>query len=175
MSFDLLRRFRSLATLAVLAVLVLIGVTWGWSAVTEPLPESEDPPICEEVTVAAGEKVYPEQVTVSVLNAGTRQGLADSTMQALVNKGFAKGDNANAPSRADVAGAEIWTDEPESAAVALVASYLAKNGKGIVVTEQEPTEIGINIVVGDKFGDVVKGRKAVTASVDTTVCTPPAE
>ena len=175
MRFDLLGRFRSLATLGVLAVLLLIGVTWGWSAVTEPLPNSEDPPICSEVTVEAGEKIYPEQVTVSVLNAGSRQGLAGSTMQALVNKGFAKGDNANAPSRADVAGAEIWTDAPDSAAVALVRSYLAKNGKGVVVREQEPTEVGINIVVGDQFGKVVKGRKAMTANDDTTVCTPPSE
>ena len=175
MSFDLLRRFRSLATLGALGVLLLIGVTWGWSAVTAPLPESEDPPICEEVTVAAGDKVYPDQVTVSVLNAGTRQGLASNTMEALVNKGFAKGGNANATSRADVAGAEIWTDEPESAAVALVASYLAKNGKGVAIREQEPTELGVNVVVGDQFGAVVKGRKAVTAAEDTTVCSPPSE
>jgi len=174
-TFDLLRRFRSLATLGVLAVLLLIGVTWGWSAVTEPLPESDDPPICDEVTVEAGEKVYPEQVTISVLNAGTRQGLAGTTMQALVNKGFAKGDNANAPSRADVTTAEIWTDAPDSAAVTLVRSYLAKQGKGVVIREQEPTEVGVNIVVGDKFGKVVKGRKAVTAEDDTTVCSPPSE
>jgi hypothetical protein len=172
MTFDLLRKFRSVATLGVLLVLLLVGVSWGWSAVTAPLPETGDPPICDDVTVDEGDKIYPEQVTVSVLNAGTRDGLASQTMQALVGKGFVRGDNANAPSRADVAGAEIWTDDPESAAVALVASYLAENGKGVTIREQDPSELGVNVVVGDRFGKVVKGRKAVTARQATTVCSP---
>jgi hypothetical protein len=175
MSFDLLGRFRSAATLGVLAVLLLVGVTWGWSSMTAPFPESEDPPICEDVTIAAGEKVYPDQVTVSVLNAGERAGLAASIMQALVDEGFVAGERANAPSRTNVAKAEIWTDDPQSAAVHLVASYLAKNGKGVAIREQETDELGVNVVVGDKFTDVVKGRKSLTAQEDTTVCSPPAE
>jgi hypothetical protein len=174
MSFDILRKFRSLATLAVLAVLLLIGVSWGWSAVTAPLPKTVDPPICENVTVAQGEKVYPDQVTVSVLNAGNKEGLAFSTMEALVGKGFVQGHRANAPKESGVARAEIWTDDPDSAAVALVASYLAKNGKGVAIKEQDTTEIGINVVVGDRFSDVVKGRKSLAARADTTVCSPPA-
>lgn len=174
MTFDLLRRFRSLATLAVLLVVLLVGVSWGWSAVTAPLPESSDQPLCEEVTVPAGEKVYPDQVTVSVLNAGTRQGLASSTMDALVGAGFVQGRRANAPSATTVARAEIWTDDPSSAAVRLVASHLAKNGKRVAIRERETTEVGVNVIVGDKFTKVVKGRKAVKTQVAATLCAPPA-
>ena len=175
MNFDLLRKFRSLATLGVLGVLMLIGVTWGWSAVTAPLPETVDPPICEDVTVAAGDKVYPDQVTVSVINAGSREGLASQTMEALTGAGFTRGEIANAPGKSNVAFAEIWTDEPQSAAVRLVASYLAKNGKGVAIKEQATASLGINVVVGDDFTKVVKGRKTLTAETDATICTAPTE
>ncbi len=172
MSFDLLRKFRALATLAVLGVLMLLGVTWGWSAVTAPLPEYEDPPICENTTLATGDKVYPDQVTVSVINAGKTEGLAGKTMEALVAKGFFKGELANAPDGSKVAGAEIWTDDPDSAAVRLVATYLAKNGRGVAIKEQETEQLGINVVVGDEFEAVVTGRKAIAAKSDATICSP---
>jgi hypothetical protein len=175
MSFDLLRRFRSLATLGVLCVLMLLGVTWGWSAVTAPLPKTEDPPICVDTTVAAGDKVYPDQITVSVLNGGSREGLAGQTMDALVEQGFLEGQLANAPAKANVAGAEIWTDDPDSAAVLLVATYLAKNGKGVAIKEEETDALGVNVVVGDKFTDVITGRKSFTAGADTTICSPSTE
>ncbi len=173
MSFDLLRRFRSLATLAVLGVLMLVGVTWGWSAVTAPLPTYEDPPVCENTTLAAGDKVYPDQVTVSVINAGKREGLAGQTMEQLVAKGFVRGEIANAPSQAKVSGAQIWTDDPKSAAVVLVATYLSKKGRGVEIKEQESDALGINVVVGDQFKAVVAGRKAVAAKSDATICSPP--
>jgi hypothetical protein len=173
MRFDLLGKFRSLATLAVLGVLMLIGVTWGWSAATAPLPDYADPPICEDTTLPAGDKAYPDQVTVSVINAGNREGLASQTMEQLVGKGFFQGELANAASGVNVAGAEIWTDDPDSAAVRLVATYLSKNGRGVAIREQETDELGINVVVGDKFAGVVTGRKAVTAESDATICSPP--
>ena len=162
MSFDLLRKFRSLATLSVLGVLLLVGVTWGWSAATAPLPTTEDPPICDDTTVAAGDKVYPDQVTVSVLNAGDRDGLAGQTMERWSTKGFLQGETANARAKAKVTGAEIWTDDPESAAVRLVATYLAKNGKGVAIKEEETDrprrQRGRRRRVP---GTVIKGRKSV--------------
>jgi hypothetical protein len=165
-------RVRSAATLGALAVLLLAGVSWGWSAVTAPFPKSVDAPVCEDTTLAAGEKVYPDQVTVSVLNAGTREGLASRTMEQLVDKGFVQGQGANAPARAQVATAEIWTDDPRSAAVRLVATYLARNGRGVAIRKAAPEALGINVVVGDRFGDVVKGRKSFTARHDATICSP---
>ena len=70
---------------------MLVGVTWGWSAVTAPLPKYEDPPICEDTTLAAGDKVYPDQVTVSVINAGNREGLASQTHGAAGGQGLLPG------------------------------------------------------------------------------------
>ncbi len=173
MSFDLLRKFRSLATLVVLGVLMLVGVTWGWSAVTAPLPTYEDPPVCENTTLAAGDKVYPDQITVSVINAGKREGLASQTMEQLVAKGFVRGGIANAPSQTKVAGAEIWTDDPQSAAVRLVATYLGKKARGVAIRDRESDELGINVVVGDQFKAVVTGRKGLAAKSDATICSPP--
>jgi hypothetical protein len=170
-------RARMVGTLVVLVVLLLIGVRWGWLAVTAPFPDlgSEESALCEDVTVAAGEKVYPDQVTVSVLNAGEREGLASRTMVALVGHGLSQGQRANAPDGTEVDKVEIWTDDPQSPAVRLVATYLGKRGKGVEVVRRDPVKVGVNVVVGDDFGSVVKGRKSVAASEDTTICSPPFE
>lgn len=174
MTAKLLARLRTVGTLAALLVLLLLGVTWGWSAVTAPLPESEESAaLCEDVTVAEGEKVFPEQVTVSVLNAGSREGLASRTMADLVGKGLHQGQNANAPDDAEVDYVEIWTDDPGSPAVRLVRSYLTEGGKGVVVVRRDPLNLGVNVVVGDDYGEVVDGRTSVVARQDAIICSPP--
>ena len=165
-------RIRSAATMLVLVVLMLIGVAWAWSAVTEPFPEDEEVATCDLVSVDKGQKVYPDQVTVSVLNAGNEEGLANRTMAALVKAALVEGDLANAPKDADVSGVEVWTDDLQNPAVILVASYLGKNAK---VVERDPPLPGVNVVVGDDFRGVTKGRKSVAAREDTTICGPPTE
>jgi methionine-rich copper-binding protein CopC len=171
----MLARLRTALTLAALVALLMIGVSWGWSEVTTPVPDTEEEStaVCEDVTVAAGDKVHPDQVTVSVLNAGTREGLAGRTMADLVDEGLRQGQKANAPDGTKVEDVEIWTDDPSSPAVRLVATYLAKNGKGVEVVRREPLNLGVNVVVGDEFDKVVKGRAAVIASDDAVICSPP--
>ncbi len=164
-------RMRSILTMAVLAVLLLIGVSWGWSAVTEPFPEGEEIPTCSPIDITRGDQVYLDQVTVSVLNAGGREGLAGRTLNGLVKNGFGEGDLANAPSDAEVDLVEIWTDEPRNPAVRLVASHL---GKDVEVVRRDSGAPGVNIVVGDEFTGVTKGRKKIAASQDATICSPPA-
>lgn len=165
-------RLRSASTLAVLTLVLLLGVAWAWSAVTEPFPGRVQAPVCVATQVAEGDKVFPDQVTVSVLNAGTRAGLAQRTMGNLVDSGLARGSLGNAPPGTEVRNAQIWTDDPEDPAVLLVRSYL---GKRAVVVEQEPTLPGVNIVVGDKFRVVKQGRKSVVARADTEICSPPTD
>lgn len=162
-------RIRSAATMVGLVVLLLIGVVWAWSAVTEPFPEDEETVTCDLVSVAKGEKVYPDQVTVSVLNAGNEEGLANRTMAALVKAKLVEGDLDNAPDDADVSGVEIWTDDEDNPAVLLVASYL---GKDVKVVRRDPPLPGVNVVVGEDFTKVTKGRKSVAATEDTTICGP---
>lgn len=156
-------------TLVVLAGLLVAGLAWGWSAATTPLPESAELDPCTQVGVAAGEKVYPDQVLVSVLNGGTRDGLASRTMQLLGDAGFATGEMGNA-SRSGVDTAAIWTDDPQGPAALLVASWL---GKDTEIRSEETTAPGIVVVVGDDFKDLAKGRKQIKVTADATICSPP--
>jgi hypothetical protein len=165
-------QLRTALTLLVLCGLLVIGVTWGWSSVTKPFPGKADAPICVTHSVSAGDRVYPQQVTVSVLNAGTREGLAGRTMQLLVDDGFAEGHLDNAPRGTDVSRAEIWSADPTSPAVRLVASRL---GHGVDVVRRDSSSPGVVVVVGDDFTDLRKGRKSVVAQEDTEICSPPVD
>src|SRR4051794_3862699 len=89
-------------TLAVLAALLGLAASWGWSALTAPLPPLSSAPACVETAVSPGDAVSPQQVTVSVLNAGKRPGLASRTMTALTDQGFNEGDSGNAPAKTAV-------------------------------------------------------------------------
>ena len=161
---------RSAATLAVLAVLFVAGVAWAWSSVTEPFPEVEDEPPCYETAVAAGERIRPGDVLVSVLNASRTEGLARDTMDALIGRGFGEGSRGNASMDTGDAGALVLAEDAGSPAAELVRSYL---GKGAQVVAEPSAEPGITVVVGDRFAGVAKGRRAVKADEDTYVCTPP--
>lgn len=168
----LIPRLRSALTLVVLVGVLLFGVSYGFSAVTEPFPERDATPVCTEAAVAKGEKIFPDQVTVSVLNAGERSGLASRTMSQLVGVGYGRGDLANAPEGTDVKRVEIWTDEPNNPDVRLVQTYLGTR-KALIV-RRDTVAVGVNVVVGDRFKDLRKGRKGFKAKEDTSVCMPPA-
>jgi len=162
---------RSAITIGVLGTILAIGAAWGWNAATEPFPGKAEVPTCVDRQVERGQKVYPDQVVVSVFNAGDREGLAGRTMGLLVDAGFREGDSGNAPPRADVAVAEIWTEEPRSPAVALVASRL---GPATKIVRRDATGAGVVVVVGDGFQKLVKGRQLVVARRDAEICSPPA-
>jgi hypothetical protein len=165
------RGVRTALTLAVLCVLLAVAGLWGWKATTRPLPGKVDSPICVNTSVAAGDKVFPEQVTVSVYNAGEREGLAGRTMQLLTDAGFAEGNSGNA-SDGKVTDVAIWTDEPDNPAVLLVASHL---GPDVEIDDRKAQGAGVTVVVGDDFTDLVKGRRAVTAAADSQICSPPVD
>lgn len=158
---------RTTITLAVLAVLLVGAAVWGWSAATEPLPAKVDRPVCVGSEVDAGERVYPQQVTVSVYNASNREGLAGRTMRELEDAGFAEGRSGNAE-RTKVARAAIWTTEPTNPAVVLLASYLGD----VDVERRDGLGPGITVVVGDQFGRVRTGESYVEADEPATVCGP---
>ena len=164
-------RARSIATLGVLALILVIGAVWGWSAVTEPFPERAGPPVCVDRDYGRGDKISRGNVTVSVYNASNRVGLAGLTMDRLVDAGFAEGTEGNAPrkSRRKVDRVQIWTPQPRNPAVKLVASHL-----GDVRVIRRPADApGVMVVVGDGFGDLTEGRRTVTARQPVSVCGPP--
>jgi hypothetical protein len=161
---------RTTVTILVLCAVIMVAAVWAWGAATEPLPAKVDLPICVDTAVVAGESVYPAQVTVSVYNASDRDGLAGRTMQSLRDAGFAEGQSGNAKG-AKVPDAAIWTDNPNSPAVQLVASHL---GPGVEVEVRQGLGAGVTVVVGNRFETVVKGHSSVTSEEDTEICTPPA-
>lgn len=161
---------RSAVTLGVLCGLLVVATVWGWSAVTAPLPEDAPTAPCVDTDVAAGTKVYPDQVLVSVLNAGARAGLAGRTMQLLVDEGFVEGQAGNAPRDARVRHAEVWAPTANDPAARLVASWLGKN---VRVVPRQTEALGVVVVVGDEFEELAQGRKSVAAKEAVTICSPP--
>lgn len=162
---------RSAVTLVGLSLMLAAGAAWGWTQLTEPFPGKADPPPCVESMFSDGDKIYPQDVTVSVLNAGEREGLAALTMQLLVDDGFDEGDAENAPKGTVVALAEIWTDDPESPAVKLVRTRFGQ----IDVQDRRYDAPGVVVVVGDGFEALRAGRDSVNAHGDVVVCGPPVE
>jgi len=163
-------RLRTLITLGFLVVLLLVGVTWGFTQVTAPLPGKAEAPVCVETSYAAGETLYPQDVTVSVLNASRREGLAGRTMQQFVDQGFAQGQISNAPEGTEVAAVEIWTDEPRDPAARLVRSRL---GAVPVRADDRSPVVGVTIVVGDDFTEPTDGKASIDLRQAATVCSPP--
>jgi LytR cell envelope-related transcriptional attenuator len=161
---------RSAVTLSVLGLLLVVAAIWGWSATMKPLPAKVDTPICVQEDIPAGTKVFPEDVTVSVYNAGTREGLAGRTMALFTDSGFNEGNGGNVKPEEPVHGSAIWTDDPTSPAVLLVASRL---GPEVDIERHDPPGVGVVVVVGDDFKDLVKGRRAVASDEDSEICSPP--
>lgn len=166
---DISARARSAATLAVLAVLFVVGAAWAWSAVTEPFPEKDEEPACIDTEVAAGDRVTPGMVVVNVFNAGSTEGLAGETMDALVRKGFVQGATSNSSAEVGKSGAVIWADDPNGPAAKLLQSYF---GKDTEIVDQATAEPGITVLVGESFPGLKDGRKGVKADVDSLVCSP---
>jgi hypothetical protein len=164
------RAARSGLTLAGLALLVVLGALWGWSAMTQPLPGEAEPAKCVTRTVAAGDRVFPGQVTVSVFNAGNSNGLAGRTLAAFSAAGFAEGDTGNAPRNAEVARAVIWARTATSPDVRLVRSRL---GPATRVVPRDAPGVGVTVVVGDAFTKLAKGPRSVRATQESEICSPP--
>ena len=161
---------RTAITISVLGLVLVVAAVWGWSAATDPLPDKVDTATCVDRTVAEGEKVHPPDVTVSVYNAGSREGLAGRVMQELTDAGFHEGNSGNAAPTVRVPVVQIWTLEPKDPDVLLVASRL---GDDVDIQRREPVGFGVTVVVGDGFTKVRDGRKAVVARTDATICSPP--
>ena len=162
---------RTALTLAVLGLLVALGGAWGWSALTAPFPQEEDPPICVEQQVSAGERVFRDQVTVSVYNASRRAGLAGATSAQLEERGFHAGATGNAPRGAEVKAAQIWSAEPANPAVQLVRTQLT-GARVVQAPDGADIAAGVVVVLGDGFKGLAKGRAAVRAGQDATFCGP---
>lgn len=163
-------RLRSALTLTVLLLIIGLGAKWGWSAATKELPDTAPAATgpCRTLEVAAGTKVTPEDVVVSVFNGSDRAGLAQRTLGLFGDDGFGKGQARDAPKNSGVEIAEIWTANPEDPAVLLVASRL----KDVDIIEGPQLGPGVVVLVGEKFEGLAKGKPFVVSKVDAEICAP---
>jgi hypothetical protein len=137
-------------TLVVLFVVLVAGAVVGFQQATAPFPGL---PSAEETCSAAEKEVQRfvrrSQVQVSVFNAGTRQGLAGTTLERLEEAGFRAGNPGNAPRRTKVRRAVVWTTEKDDRSARLVA--LALGGRTRVVVTETDLGPGVDVIVGNRF------------------------
>jgi hypothetical protein len=171
--WQLTARVRTAITLAALAVLMLLGITWGWAQMTKPFPGKVEAAICVDTAYKTGDELFIQDVTVSVLNASGREGLASQTLLALEEAGFAVGETGNAPQGTTIDGpAEIWVDDVDNPGAKLLRARL---GPVPVVAHPENTKAGITVVLGNTFGDLRKGPDSLVLTDDAVVCSPPVQ
>jgi hypothetical protein len=161
---------KTILTLAVLAVLLLAGVAWGWASLTHPFPHQAAPQACYPTELRPGDRVAAPKVTISVYNASERVGLAERTMAAFEDQGFGPGDVGNAPKDADVLYAQIWTKDRHNPAVQLVASRLGPHAH---IISRKEKGAGVTVLVGPQFKKLVQGKQSTKVTQPTTICSPP--
>jgi hypothetical protein len=167
---NLTQHVKALLTLAVLGVLVVVGLTWGWSATTSPFPHSAKPKLCLRTTLQPGDRVSAPKVIVSVFNGSDRVGLAELTMSEFEDQGFGPGKVGNAPKGTVVLFAQVWTKNPDNPAVQLVASRLGPQAHVLAKHLGGP---GVIVVVGNGFQKLVAGQSSVKVTARATICSPP--
>lgn len=163
------RALKTALTLLALAVIVAFSGMWGWARLTQPLPQRTAPQPCTDTPVKAGDRIAPEQVTLSVYNASKRVGLAGRTANLLEGKGFDIAETDDAPAGTRVVTAQVWVEDASDPAAKLVQGYLGAKTK---IRERAPVGPGITVVVGSKFEDLAAGEEFVVAAQDGTVCSP---
>jgi hypothetical protein len=161
---------KTLLTLGVLVVMLLFGVTWGWSAMTTPFPKKAPAKVCIPTTLQPGDRVSAPKVTVSVFNASTRVGLAERTVSDFEDQGFGPGNVGNAPKGTQVFFAQVWSRSRKDPAVQLVLSRLGPHAR---IAPKPSLGPGITVVVGPQFTKLVAGRQSVKVTAPTVVCSPP--
>jgi hypothetical protein len=167
------RRLTTAATLIVL-LLVLTGMAvYGFNALTSPLPGSG---ASTEKKCTGAEKqvqgyVKRSEIQVSVFNAGTREGLAGTTLEKIEAAGFRAGNAGNAPKSADVPRAVVWTTKEHDRAALLVARAVGRRTRvEVTSTDLGP---GIDVLVGNRFkGLNPKAPKRIRLAAPIETCIP---
>ena len=164
------RATTAVTLLALLLVLGGMGV-FGYRALTSPLPGgSSAKPSCTGTEKRVQGFLKRSEVQVSIFNAGTRSGLASTTLDKVEGAGFRAGNAGNAPRSAQVRRVVVWTTKPNDSAALLVAKAFGKSTR-VQVT---PTDLGpgIDVLVGDKFQGLDRkapDRIRLPAPVETCV------
>jgi hypothetical protein len=157
------------ATVVVSIILFVVGLFVGFKLLTASADTFDAAPTCENRTVAEGEKLTSNLVTVNVYNASQRAGLANRVGINLQRRGFLAGTVANSTSEVKPDAVAILTDDREDPRVKLVAQQFDD------VEFSEPDikiADGVTVIVGDAFKELVEAPRDIETDRAITVCVP---
>jgi len=151
-------------TMVVLCMILVIASVVGFNALFAPLPGDDEPAAapsesCAVEPVQEGRRLRSRQVVVNVFNAGTRGGLAGTTMDALRGRGFRGGTIGNAPEGTKLRRVQVWIEEGEEDAGRLVARQFGP--KTPVLTPDDDLANGIDVVVGNNFRTLKRAPRSI--------------
>ena len=166
------RRLTTTVTLGVLLLVLAAMAFIGFRQLTAPLPGA---PSADETCSGAEKQVQKfvrrNQVQVSVFNAGSRKGLAGTTLDKVEQAGFRAGNSGNAPGGAKVRRAVVWTTEQNDRSARLVA--LAFGPRVQVRVTEKDLGPGVDVLVGDRFrGLAPKAPKRIKLPRSIETCVP---
>ena len=157
------------ATIFVSVVLLGLGLFVGFKLLTASADTFDPASTCENRSVAEGEKLTSNLVTVNVYNASQRAGLANRVTINLQRRGFLEGTVANSTSEVKPGGVAILTDDREDPRVKLVAEQFGD------VEFAEPdinAPEGVTVIVGDEYKELVEAPRDIESDRVITVCVP---
>ena len=160
-------------TMVVLLVILLIGAVVGYRTLTSPLPGDDGSkasvrPQCVK-GLKRGQVVHTDEVTVSVYNAGSRSGLAGTTLQQLLSRGFIPGDVGNAPGNlSGVRFVRVLSPTRADPAARLVARQFGLHTA--VQVSRADLGPGVEVVVGDRFVGLKKAPRQLRAHASGSGC-----
>lgn len=169
------RRRKSLITLAVLLLGLFFAFWWAYSyykasdaGADKPGTSASAAPTCQPVDPAA---VTPAQVTINVLNATKRAGLAGSVSKELAAQGYVLGKVANdTAGRTISAPAEVRFGPTGKASADLVMKSI---GDGVVPVEDTRADATVDVALGEGFSAVV-ALPSASPSSSLPACAPSA-
>ncbi len=158
------------ATVVASVVILVVGLFVGFKLLTAGADTFDAAPTCEDRTIAEGDKLTSNLVTVNVYNASQRAGLANRVGINLQRRGFLAGTVANSTSEVKPQGVAILTDDQDDPRVKLVAQQF----DGVEFTEPDiDVQDGVTVIVGDDYKDLVKDApRDIDSDRPITVCVP---
>ena len=163
------RHVTTAVTLVVLCMILVVAAVVGFNALFAPLPGDDEPAAapsesCAVEPVKEGRRLRSRQVVVNVFNAGTRAGLAGTTMDALRARGFRGGTIGNAPDGTKVRRVQVWVAAGEEDAGRLVARQFGRRTP--VKTQDDDAVDGIDVVVGNQLRSLKPAPRSVKVQVE---------
>lgn len=162
-------------TLLVAMVVFVVGTLMGFKLLTAQADTATAAPTCTKRTVAVGEPLTTNLVTINVLNASTRAGLANRIAINLQRNGLLAGTVANSTSARNPTRVTILTNDPTDPRVKLVASQFAD--KVTYAKSDLPLGKGVTVLVGDDARLTLRKKPPLSVVTDRPieVCVPVVE